>query len=151
MNKNKDIYIPINCGNLKVPTPPRWIADHIVFEDDLPDNIADLNERLNENTAIYAAWKNNVFGDADYVGHCHYRRLIDPKDLEDISNYEFAINDPVPMKFNISALTGATEPNIVDANVRMGYQICHVLDDFNKLRDLVRKTPYGVLFDEWEN
>ena len=115
------MYIPINCGNLKVPQPPKWIADHVVFEDDLPDNISGLNYKLNENTAIYAAWKNNLFGDAEYVGHTHYRRLFDPKYLEDINDYDLVVNDPIPMRFNISALTGAKEPNIIDANVQMGY------------------------------
>lgn len=149
LNKNKDIYIPINCGNLKVPEPPKWIADHIVFEDDLPDNIADKNARFNENTAIYAAWKNNLFGDADYVGHCHYGRLIDPKDLEDINDYDLVVNEPIPMKFNIAALTGAKEPNIVDTTVRMGYQICHDISDFFNMENYVRSTPSGILFKEW--
>lgn len=149
LNKNKDIYIPINCGNLKVPTPPRWIADHIVFEDDLPDNIADKNERLNENTAIYAAWKNNVFGDAEYVGHTHYRRLFDPKDLEDINDYDLVVNEPIPMRFNLAALTGATEPNIVDTTVQMGYQICHNLEDLFRILGPVKGTPYGILVEDW--
>ena len=149
LSTNKDMYIPINCGNLKVPNPSKWISDHVVFEDDLPDNISGLNYKLNENTAIYAAWKNNLFGDAQYVGHTHYRRLFDPKDLEDINDYDLVVNEPVPMRFNTSALTGAKEPNIVETTVQMGYQICHNLEDFFKMESYVRNSPYGILFKEW--
>lgn len=47
--------------------------------------------------------------------------MFDPKDLEDINDYDLVVNEPVPMRFNTSALTGAKEPNIVETTVQMGY------------------------------
>lgn len=58
------IYSPITVGEYHV--------DGFITEQD-DDNIAHLNDKINENTAIYWMWKNS---DADIIGVNHYRRYF---------------------------------------------------------------------------
>lgn len=56
-----------------------WCFDHLLFERDFDDNIANLNRKLNELTSAYLAWKNKDklgIQDSDYIGLCHYRRFF---------------------------------------------------------------------------
>ena len=65
INNNTNLYIPINCGNLKGTNG--WCDKRLHYETDFKDNIAHLNSKLNECTAIYAYWK-NLMKNPDYVG-----------------------------------------------------------------------------------
>ena len=145
---NTNLYIPINSGNLAVPTKSKFAKKYINFEDEMKDNISHLNQKLNEMTAIYAYWK-NLMKDADYVGHNHYRRLFRIEDLNDIAEYDVIDAKPIRMLFNMSYFTGSPIPNIVSTDIKNGYGICHKIDDWNKMEELLKKTPYYVDFEDW--
>lgn len=146
INNNTSLYIPINCGNLKGTND--WCDKHLHYETDFKDNIAHLNPKLNEMTAIYAYWK-NLMKDADYIGFNHYRRLFRIEDLNDISEYDVIDAKPIPMVFNMSYFTGSPIPNFVPTDIKNGYFICHKIEDWNKMEEQLKKTPYYAYFEEW--
>ena len=145
---NTNLYIPINSGNLAVPIKSKFAKKYIHFEDEMKDNISHLNSKLNEMTAIYAYWK-NLMKDADYVGHNHYRRLFKIEDLNDIAEYDVIDAKPIPMLFNMSYFTRSPIPNFVSTDIKNGYAICHKIEDWNKMEQLLKKTPYYVDFEDW--
>lgn len=144
------MYIPINSGNLAVPSKSEFATKHIKFEDEMQDNIAHLNPKLNEMTAIYAYWK-NLMKNADYVGFNHYRRIFATTDFSDIGDYDIIDTRGIRMVFNLSALTGETTQNLVNTNIKNGYAICHKIEDWNKMEEAVKKTPFYPCFEEWSN
>ena len=148
INNNTNLYIPINCGNLK--GTDEWCDKHLNYETDFKDNIAYLNPKLNEMTSIWCYWK-NLMKDADYIGFNHYRRLFRIEDLNDIAEYDVIDAKPIPMMFNMSYFTGSPIPNFVSTNIKNGYAICHKIEDWNKMEELLKKTPYYVFFEDWNN
>ena len=145
---NTNLYIPINAGNLAVPTKSKFAKKYIHFEDEMKDNISHLNSKLNEMTSIYA-YRKNLMKDADYVGHNHYRRLFRIEDLNDIAEYDIIDARPIQMVLNMSYFTGSPIPNFVLTDIKNGYAICHKIEDWNKMEALLKKTPYYVDFEEW--
>ena len=143
---NKHIYVPMNTGNLK--GADEWCDKHLRYETDFKENISHMNSKLNEMTAIYAYWK-NLMKDADYIGFNHYRRLFRIEDLNDIEEYDVIDAKPIPMMFNMSYFTRSPIPNYVPTDIKNGYAICHKIDDWNKMEELLKKTPYYVDFEEW--
>ena len=148
INNNTNLYIPINCGNLKGTND--WCDKHLNYETDFKDNIAHLNPKLNEMTSIWCYWK-NLMKSPDYVGFQHYRRLFRIEDLNDISEYDFIDAKPIPMVFNMSYFTGSPIPNFVPTDIKNGYAICHKIEDWNKMEEILKKTPYYVFFEDWKN
>ena len=148
IKQKTNLYVPINSGNLAVPTKSDFAKKYIHFEDEMKDNISHLNSKLNEMTAIYAYWK-NLMKDADYIGFNHYRRLFRIEDLNDIEEYDVIDAKPIPMVLNIGYFTGSTILNYVLTDIKNGYAICHKIDDWNKMEALLKKTPYYVDFEEW--
>ena len=146
INNNTNLYIPINCGNLKGTND--WCDKHLHYETNFKDNIAHLNPKLNEMTAIWCYWK-NLMKSPDYVGFQHYRRFFNQADFLDIEQYDFIDTKPVPMMFNMSYFTGSPIPNFVPTDIKNGYAICHKIEDWNKMEELLKKTPYYVFFEEW--
>ena len=55
------------------------------------------------------------------------------------------------MMFNMSYFTGSPIPNFVPTNIKNGYAICHKIEDWNKMEELLKKTPYYVFFEDWKN
>ena len=143
---NNHLYVPMNTGNLKGTND--WCDKHLSYETDLKYNIAHLNSKLNEMTAIYAYWK-NLMKDADYIGFNHYRRLFKIEDLNDMAEYDIIDAKPIPMVFNMSFFTRSPIPNYVPTDIKNGYAICHKIEDWNKMECLLKKTPYYVDFEEW--
>lgn len=143
---NKHLYFPMNTGNLKGTDD--WCDKHLRYETDFKDNIAYLNPKINEMSLIWCYWK-NLMKDADYIGFNHYRRLFDYEDLNDIAEYDVIDAKPIPMVFNMSYFTGSPIPNYVPTDIKNGYAICHKIEDWNKMEELLKKTPYYVDFEEW--
>ena len=55
------------------------------------------------------------------------------------------------MMFNMSYFTGSPIPNFVPTNIKNGYAICHKIEDWNKMEELLKKTPYYAYFEDWNN
>ena len=55
------------------------------------------------------------------------------------------------MVFNLSYFTGSPIPNFVPTDIKNGYAICHKIEDWNKMEELLKKTPYYVFFEDWNN
>ena len=143
---NTHLYIPINCGNLK--GTEEWCDKHLHYETDFKDNIAHLNPKLNEMTSIWCYWK-NLMKNPDYVGFQHYRRFFNQGDFLDIAQYDFIDTKEIPMVFNLSYFTGNSTPELKFTNIKNGYAICHKIEDWNKMEELLKKTPYYAYFEEW--
>ena len=99
-------------------------------------------------TSIWCYWK-NLMKDDDYIGFNHYRRLFRIEDLNDISEYDIIDAKPIPMVFNMSYFTGSPIPNFVSTDIKNGYAICHKIEDWNKMEELLKKTPFFVDFEDW--
>lgn len=75
-NVNKDTpYIPLCIGNYE---------EEGYLTEQAGENIAYLNKKINECTALYWIWKNT---DSKYVGLNHYRRYFFNNEIESIDNY----------------------------------------------------------------
>ena len=143
---NMHLYIPMNTGNLKGTND--WCDKHLCFETDFKENISHLNPKLNEMTSIWCYWK-NLMKDADYIGFNHYRRFFNQSDFLDIEQYDVIDAKPIPMLFNMSYFTRSPIPNFVSTDIKNGYGICHKIEDWNKMEELLKKTPYYVDFEDW--
>ena len=76
------------------------IKDHADFYDNTGDNISALNPNRCEMTAHYWVWKNRLEGSVDdYVGICHYRRILDlpDEDLKRMIANDVDVVLPYPM------------------------------------------------------
>ena len=150
LKHNTHLYIPINCGNLSVPVKSEFAKKHIKFEDEMQFNIAPMNPRLNECTAIYAYWK-NIMKNPDYVGFQHYRRFFNQADFLDIDKYDIIDTTPIKMLFNMSFFTGDDKPNIVKTTIEKGFYICHKVEAWHMMEDELKKTPFYPFFEDWKN
>ena len=65
------IYFPIQVGAMTQDEDFGYLCDHHKGE-----HISEKNPFYSEMTAIYWAWKNKFFKDADYCGLVHYRRYF---------------------------------------------------------------------------
>ena len=75
------------------------IAGQADFYDDTGDNISLRNPVRCEMTAHYWVWKNRLDTEDDYVGICHYRRLLDlsDEDLKKVTQNDVDVVLPYPM------------------------------------------------------
>jgi hypothetical protein len=77
------------------------------YYDNIGDNISEYAVFLSENSVLYWVWKNLKFKDDDYIGFCHYRRIINYppnyKNYDIIYNNYFdgaSLNTPVKVWIN---------------------------------------------------
>lgn len=86
-----DIYEPIHLGRALATEASKdgeisqedyqWMLDNMIG-DDTGDNISKENRKYCELTGLYWAWKNyDKLGNPDYIGLCHYRRVINVDNL----------------------------------------------------------------------
>ncbi len=91
-------YIPIHCGRALGaaahkdgeldPFQYEWLIKN-THGDDEGDTISLLNRHFNEMTAVYYAWKNyEKCGNPDYIGLCHYRRIIPQEHVIDVQDFD---------------------------------------------------------------
>ena len=75
------------------------IAGQAEFYDNTGDNISHKNPNRCEMTAHYWVWRNRLDIDDEYVGICHYRRMLDlsDDDLIRIKEHDVDVVLPYPM------------------------------------------------------
>ncbi len=75
------------------------IGNKADFYDNKGDNISEKNPNRCEMTAHYWIWKNRLDTDDEYVGICHYRRILelDDEDLKKITGNDVDVVLPYPM------------------------------------------------------
>lgn len=68
------------CGNefqnRKIQNGTTDFNQESQFFDDTGDHISGKNRRYNELTALYWVWKNRMHMQDEYIGLCHYRRVL---------------------------------------------------------------------------
>ena len=73
---SNDTYKPICVGSA--------YQNHAYYSEQTGENIANVNDRINECTALYWVWKNTA---SDYVGLSHYRRYLCNNKIVNGTNY----------------------------------------------------------------
>ena len=91
----KKLYLGCACA-IKDGVDVSGQAD---FYDNTGDNISEQNPKLCELTAHYWVWKNRLNTNDEYVGICHYRRILDLTefDLKRIAENDVDVILPYPM------------------------------------------------------
>ncbi len=87
-----DIFVPIHvgraCPSSLTEEEQNWMHENM-SGDNTGDNISELNPYFCEMTAIYWAWKNyDLLGNPEYIGLCHYRRIINKEDCINAVNFD---------------------------------------------------------------
>lgn len=87
-----DVFVPIHvgraCPSSLSEEEQSWMHENMIG-DDTGDNISALNHHFCEMTAIYWAWKNYaLLGNPEYIGLCHYRRIINKEDCINAVNFD---------------------------------------------------------------
>ena len=105
--ENSDIYVPVMGGKAA------YKGDNLFFKSIMGDdmggleNVSKANGYINEHSVIFCIGNNLDKIEADYIGFCHYRRLIDlPEDIAPDSNTIYAIkmkiDQPMGIQFMLS-------------------------------------------------
>lgn len=102
-NKKQNHVMDIQAGKAKTD------LSFPCMHDNVGENISDRNDNYAEMTAMYWIWKNAL--QDDYVGLCHYRRLI-LMDRESMACFQDARGDALLMTPRIAL------PNIIEAFIR---------------------------------
>lgn len=125
------IYQPIEVGAGLRDTELGYLCD------DNGQNISDKNGSFSELTALYWAWKNSYFNDADYAGMVHYRRyfsgsegfgkfkILDKQDIEKVlSEYDVIV---------------PTRRNYYIETIRDHYRHAHYAKDLDTLEEVLQE------------
>ena len=134
-------YQPIQVGKILSNDDFGYLSD------DTGENISEKNRNYSELTALYRAWKNNYFSDAEYCGLVHYRRYFAGElpfgrfsilSEEEISNYMKQYDIILPKKRNYYIET-----------IESHYAHAHYKSDLDECRKIVaeRYPDYLGSFD----
>lgn len=107
-----DILIPIHLGRAVAKEKSKdgvisdedyqWLLNNCLGDDDFEGNISSVNRRVGFLTGTYWAWKNyEKLGSPEYFGSFGYRRLLNPKFLENLQEYDLIL----PKKRNLNIET----------------------------------------------
>lgn len=136
IEKNKDIYIPINGGSLL--KDDEWCKLNLYFDNVGDDNISHKNKLLNEFTSIYWVYKNyDKIGNPDYIGFNHYRRLFNLDSIKDYENYDCIFVKP---------------QRIINPPLENQYKRCHHIEDLNIFYNIINNVlneDYKIKFETY--
>ena len=77
----------------------KWLHENCIGDDNFEGNISSANRRVGFLTGTYWAWKNyEKLGNPEYFGFFGYRRLLSPKCLKNLSDFDFVIQTLVDYK-----------------------------------------------------
>ena len=133
-------FVLVNGGASLKNSDDAWVKDNVIF-DNTGDNISHLNNRLNELTSMYFAWKNQKLcgiDKADYIGFNHYRRLFNLETLKDLK-CEGAVSEPVKIIYAKKWL-----------DVTLQYICAHYAEDFKAFCVALKDAGFPInLIKEW--
>lgn len=73
----------------------KWLHENCIGDDDFDGNISSVNRRVGFLTGTYWAWKNyEKLGNPAWFGSFGYRRLLDPRFLKNLQNYDVVLPKP---------------------------------------------------------
>lgn len=148
IDEHKSLYLPVNAGSLSTSTD-EWIKNNIIFETSSTDNIAELNRKINELTAIYWFWKNVNWKKYRYVGFQHYRRFFVLDLLDDYYEYDAIVSLPLPMKFSVRTKSTSKIEHL-ELSIEDGYKLCHNISDFVELEKLIPQQ-FKLEWNTWKS
>ncbi|MDE5988182.1 MAG: DUF4422 domain-containing protein [Duncaniella sp.] len=152
--RSGDGFMPIHVGKA------RSSEDLGIVGDDTGDNISIKNPNFCELTAHYWYWK-NAAKKTKYIGLSHYRRYFDlslklpyGQSYSDLT-VEQALANPPQLPANIDDIFKSydivlAKRKIYPFSLKTDYLICHIMEDYNTLRDVVSDRSSEMLesFDE---
>lgn len=110
------------------------------FKDNTRFNISNLNKSICEFTGMY--WVHMNYPIKKYVGFCQYRKYF--SFFDNIPNIDeiFKTSDVILCK-----------PFFPHASVKQHYEICHNIEDYNKIKSIVDEIfpEYSASFEELSN
>jgi hypothetical protein len=125
-----DIYIPIHVG--------KGIKnnDFGVIGDDTGDNISIKNQNFCELTALYWAWKNELFKDVEYCGLVHYRRYFDGNDIN-LKDKRIASQNELLIKLKNCDVLVPKKRNYFIEDIKTHYSNAHYKKDLEEIRNIL--------------
>ena len=143
-----DVVVPVHAGRdfaLNFGTLSKkdmsWMLKNTVG-DNTGDNISIYNPNFCELTTIYWAAKNS---DADYIGHFHYRRILDilqkgydyNEDIYNVDFNDFSYKKLAPVFSNYDAILSMEYK--CDVSVYEHYKKFHKISDLETVLDVIRQ------------
>ena len=126
-----DYYIPIHVGK------SNSALELNILSDNSGENISIRNNSFCELTALYWAWKNHFFDEADYVGLVHYRRYFSGKQLS-LLNKRIASKTELLSDFvNYDGIV-AKKRNYYIESVYLHYKNAHYAKDLDLVKEIIR-------------
>lgn len=117
---NKDIYVPVLGGAELYKGKNEFFNS--ILHDNTGENISTINPNVNEFSVLYWAYHNyEKIGSPEYIGHCHYRRMISIKSDDDLNENTIFVNQyqnsvPLGTQFLLTHT-----PNVVNTFSQFSY------------------------------
>ena len=98
----------------------KWLHENCIGDDDFDGSISNVNRRVGFLTGTYWAWKNyEKLGNPEYFGFFGYRRLLQPKCLNNLSRYDFVTQKlKTPNKQKIKERLSIFGSNLYDITLK---------------------------------
>lgn len=102
-----------------------WLHHNCIGDDDFEGNISAINRRVGFLTGTYWAWKNyNKLGDPEYFASFGYRKILNPKPIKAIKNFDVILPNKSYMK----------------ETVREQFINSHGCKPYNMMTDIIKKV-----------
>lgn len=128
-----DYYTPIHVGKA------RNNNELAIQGDDTGNNISLKNGSFCELTALYWAWKNDFFVDAEYVGLVHYRRYFTGTGLT-LKGKHIASKEELLAHLTNSDCIVAKKRNYYIESVHEHYKNAHFVKDLDLTKEIIAKN-----------
>lgn len=137
-----DLYVPMQVGKVLSDNNLGYLGD------DTGENISSKNKNYSELTALYWAWKNNYFKDADYCGLVHYRRYF--SGAESFGKFSILSEGEITKILTEYDIIVPKKRNYYIENVRSHYTHAHHKSDLDTLESLIdtHSSEYSAAFRE---
>lgn len=141
-----EYYVPIHVGKAKSQ------HDLGLLGDDTGDNISQKNSSFCELTALYWAWKNNIFAEQQYAGLVHYRRYFSGQGVSLKGQTVVSEQELLDLLQSCDAVV-AKKRNYYIETIYNHYKNAHHIEDLDKVRVIIAKDYPNYLhsFDELMN